>query len=226
MSEPVVEARSLVKRFSVGPETITVLSGLDLVVSAGESVAITGQSGTGKTTLLHIIGGLDKPDSGSISLGGTEISSLEEERLATFRGTYIGFVFQFHYLLKDFTAEENVVMPAYIQGMSRRKAAKRAKELLSQVGLYDRCNHYPHQLSGGERQRVALARALVNEPSVLLADEPTGNLDPDHSQEVEDLVFALPERLGNSLIVVSHDPEIAARADRHTIMAHGRLEQE
>ena len=224
MNDPVVEARSLVKRFSVGPETITVLSGLDLQVFAGESVAITGQSGTGKTTLLHIIGALDKPDLGSISLGGAEIGSLEEERLATFRGAYIGFVFQFHYLLKDFTAEENVVMPAYLQGMGRRKAAKRAKELLSQVGLLNRSNHYPHQLSGGERQRVALARALVNEPSVLLADEPTGNLDPDHSQEVEDLVFALPELHGNSLIVVSHDSEIAARADRHLTLSHGRLE--
>ena len=223
MSSDEVSAHKLVKRFSVGPETITVLQELDFAIGPGESVSITGPSGSGKSTLLSLIGGLDSPDSGSVWISGTEISSFSEERRAAIRGGYVGFVFQFHYLLKDFSAEENVMLPAFIRGARRRDARLRARDLLDEVGLKNRRDHFPHQLSGGERQRVALARALVNDPAVLLADEPTGNLDPGHSLEVENLIFSLSERFGKSLIVVSHDGRIATRADRHLKLVDGKL---
>ncbi len=225
MSSCAARLIGVTKRYASGPEIITVLDRLDLTVSAGESVAVTGPSGSGKTTLLNIIGGLEAPDSGSTVVAGIDLASLDEDRRAELRGRHVGFVFQFHYLLRDFTAEENVMLPAYMQGISRRRAAERARRLLAKVGLDDRRGHYPHQLSGGERQRVALARALINDPSILLADEPTGNLDPEHSLEVEDLIFAMSEDLGKSLIVASHDLRIADRADRHLVLRNGELEQ-
>ena len=217
--------RGVTKRFRSGPETLTILNELDFSAEAGSCIAITGPSGSGKTTLLNIIGGLDHPDSGTVLLSDLLISGLDEEELARVRSERIGFVFQFHYLLKDFTAAENVMLPAYMKGVKRRAAITRAKDLLGQVGLSGRIHHFPHQLSGGERQRVALARALVNEPSVLLADEPTGNLDPDHAAEVSDLIFSVRDEFGTTMIIVSHDESTAARAEKHYILEGGALKQ-
>jgi lipoprotein-releasing system ATP-binding protein len=193
---------------------IHVLRGLDLTVEAGETIAVVGPSGAGKSTLLHILGGLDLPSSGRVRLGGRELASLPDAELAALRNRYVGFVFQFHHLLRDFTAVENVMMPLRIGGVSEKSARDRAGALLEQVGLAERLHHRPSKLSGGEQQRVAVARALAVEPPVLLADEPSGNLDIDTSERLHDALFDLVRSHGTALVVVTHNPSLARRTDR------------
>jgi lipoprotein-releasing system ATP-binding protein len=217
MSDPVssgvlVRIEGIVKNYISGAETLRILRGVSFSIRRGEAVAVTGQSGSGKSTLLNILGGLDRTDSGTVTVGGTEITSLSENGLSLYRSRRIGFIFQFHYLLKDFTALENVMLPAYIAGMKKKEALEKARALLTDVRLESRLGHYPSQLSGGERQRVAVARSMVNDPDLVLADEPTGNLDPDNSAIVAELLYAGAEKLGKTLVVVTHDDKVAARA--------------
>jgi lipoprotein-releasing system ATP-binding protein len=203
---------------------IRVLRGVDLRLERGETVAIVGPSGSGKSTLLHILGGLDLPTAGTIALGGSDLADLDDLELARIRNRYVGFVFQFHHLLRDFTALENVMMPQLIAGAARAVARNRAMELLDQVGLADRSGHVPAKLSGGEQQRVATARALANEPPVLLADEPSGNLDLETSEVLHDVLFDLVRDHGTALVVVTHNAALASRTDRILRLASGVLE--
>ncbi|MDR0524239.1 MAG: ABC transporter ATP-binding protein [Spirochaetaceae bacterium] len=212
MSEVLVRALNLVKNYVSGVETLHILRGISFEVMQGTSVAVTGQSGSGKSTLLNILGGLDRCDSGSVEVAGMEITGLSENSLSGYRRDKVGFIFQFHYLLKDFTALENVMLPGYMGGMKKKTALEKARILLEDVHLSDRLQHFPSQLSGGERQRVAVARALVNNPDLILADEPTGNLDPDNSGIVAELLYANAEKWGKTLIVVTHDEKVAGRA--------------
>lgn len=223
MSELVLETRALVKRFDEGPQVLEILHGIDMQVARGEFVAIVGSSGSGKTTLLHLLGGLDTPTSGEVRICGEDISRCDEVRRGWLRNRYIGFVYQFHHLLPEFTALENVCMPLLLRNGSIAEAEKAATELLERVGLGARLQHKPAELSGGERQRVALARALVTKPAVVLADEPTGNLDNDTSQEVQALLSELNRELGISFVIVTHDPALAGKAQRLLRMDHGRL---
>lgn len=205
-----ITANNITKSFG----TLQVLRGIDLHVGRGEVVAIVGPSGAGKTTLLQILGTLDKPDSGSIIIDGTDITTLRGNRLAHFRGQNIGFVFQLHQLLPEFTAQENVMMPALVAGMSKREAAQRASELLEAVGLDSRACHKPAELSGGEKQRVAVARALVNRPAVVLADEPSGSLDSAGRLSLHSMLLDLRARYGQTFVIVTHDEGMAQMADR------------
>jgi lipoprotein-releasing system ATP-binding protein len=218
-----VRASGLTKTYQDGERRVEVLCGADLAVEPGELVAVVGPSGSGKSTLLHLLGALDRPDAGEVEIGGERLSALAGARLAGFRNRTIGFVFQFHQLLPDFTAHENVMLPGRIAGIAPRRAAGRALELLSEVGLADRLDHYPNQLSGGERQRVAICRALLLEPPLLLADEPTGNLDPASGDQVFELLVALQRRHGTTAILVTHNPEIARRSGRILRLEDGRL---
>jgi lipoprotein-releasing system ATP-binding protein len=215
-----VQVDGVVKDYVSGAETLHILRGVSLCLCRGETAAVTGRSGSGKSTLLNILGGLDHCDSGSVTVGGTELSSLSEGALASYRRRRVGFIFQFHYLLKDFTALENVMLPAYIGGMKKKEALERARTLLADLRLEDRAAHYPSQLSGGERQRVAVARSMVNDPDLVLADEPTGNLDQDNSAVVAELLYGSARKWGKTLIVVTHDEKVAARAlVRYTLEA-------
>jgi lipoprotein-releasing system ATP-binding protein len=217
-------ARNVYKRYIGGDGSeLEVLSGADLQVDRGEAVAIIGESGAGKSSLLHLLGGLDRPTSGEVLIGGTALHSLDETALSRVRNTKIGFVFQFHHLLREFTVLENVMMPQLIAGISSRAAAERAQELLSAVGLSRRLTHKPGQLSGGEQQRVAVARALANRPVVLLADEPSGNLDPSTSERLHDLLFEVCEQQRSSMVLVTHNLALAARADRVLELQTGLL---
>ena len=219
-----LEARELRKRYVGGDgSTIEVLRGVTFALERGEAVAITGASGSGKSTLLHLLGALDRPTEGEVRLGGREVSLLGEEELAEVRNRHVGFVFQFHHLLREFTALENVMMPALLAGAAHADALLRARALLAEVGLEARESHKPRQLSGGEQQRVAVARALVNEPLVLLADEPSGNLDTQTSERLHDLLFSLRRRRELSLVVVTHNADLAGRADRILRLQDGRL---
>jgi lipoprotein-releasing system ATP-binding protein len=220
-----VEVKDLTKNYVSGNETLRILKGINFEAPAGSAIAVSGQSGSGKSTFLNIIGGLDRCDSGSVKIGGMEISGLSENALSAFRQRRIGFIFQFHYLLKDFTALENVMLPAYMTGMKKKEALRKAGLLLSDVRLEDRAHHYPSQLSGGERQRVAVARALVNDPDMILADEPTGNLDPANSAMVAERLFAGAEKYGKTLIVVTHDDSVALRAPVRHILEDGALKK-
>lgn len=212
-----IEARGIRKSFG----TLEVLKGIDLQVKEHEIVAIMGASGAGKSTLLQILGTLSTPDAGSLSLDGEDVLRLKGERLAAFRGKRIGFVFQAHHLLPEFSALENVMMPALIAGVPMKAARAKAVKLLEEVGLGGRQGHKPNELSGGEQQRVAIARALVNDPAVLFADEPTGNLDSATKQEIHRLLLELRERLGQTIVIVTHDPELAALCDRTMTMRDG-----
>lgn len=203
--------------------SLEVLKGISLVINKGEVVSIVGPSGAGKTTLLQIIGTLDKPDTGSVTIDGQEITNLSSGKLADFRNKHIGFVFQFHQLLPEFSAMENVMIPALISGASRRQAKEKALSLLDMLGLSDRVNHKPAELSGGEKQRVAVARALVNDPSVVLADEPSGSLDSKNKSELHQLFFELRDRLGQTFVIVTHDESLAELTDRTIHMRDGMI---
>ena len=203
--------------------SLQVLKGITMSVDRGEIVSIVGPSGAGKTTLLQIIGTLDRPDEGRVSIDGTDTSTLRGQRLAAFRNSNIGFVFQLHRLLPEFTAKENIMLPALIGGASRREASQRADDLLSRLGLTDRARHKPAALSGGEKQRVAVARALVNSPAVVLADEPSGSLDTANKEELHRLFFRLRDELGQTFIIVTHDTTLAALTDRTITLTDGRI---
>jgi lipoprotein-releasing system ATP-binding protein len=219
-----IESRSLVKNFRSGDGSeLRVLQGVDLRVEPGETVAVVGASGAGKSTLLHLLGALDRPTSGEVLVGGEPLSHMDDTVVAGVRNRHIGFVFQFHHLLREFTALENTMMPCLIAGWTRDDAAARAGEILAAVGLGDRLQHKPWQLSGGEQQRVAVARALANEPLILLADEPSGNLDEHTSERLHDLLFEIQKRREFSMVLVTHNRELAARADRILLLKDGRL---
>ena len=220
----VLECTALTKRWREGASSLVVLSGVNLQVCRGDRVAIVGASGSGKTTLLQLLGGLDVPTSGTVSVGGRELSSLSEADRGRLRNAEIGFVYQFHHLLPEFTALENVAMPLLVRRMDIDDAAAAARELLERVGLGERLDHKPGELSGGERQRAAVARALITRPALVLADEPTGNLDRKTGATVFELMLELNRELGTSLIVVTHDPDMAARMDRILTLEDGRLE--
>lgn len=204
--------------------SLEVLKGIDLHIDKGEVVSIVGPSGAGKTTLLQIIGTLDRPDAGTITIDGIDVSKLSSKKLSDFRNQHIGFVFQFHQLLPEFTAIENIMIPAYIAGASHREAKQRAQELLEFMGLSDRASHKPNELSGGEKQRVAVARALINHPAVILADEPSGSLDSKNKEELHQLFFDLRDKFGQTFVIVTHDEQLASITDRTIHMRDGQLE--
>lgn len=202
---------------------LEVLKGVSLEVNKGEIVSIVGASGAGKTSLLHILGTLDKPDSGTVSIDGTLVNSMGEKTLSGFRNRKIGFIFQFHQLLPEFTALENICIPAYIGGSGKTEAESKAKDLLSFLGLQDRASHKPSELSGGEQQRVAVARALINDPAVIFADEPSGNLDSAHARDLHQLFFTLRQKFKQTFIIVTHNEELASMADRKLTMKDGSV---
>jgi lipoprotein-releasing system ATP-binding protein len=221
---PPLEARGLCKHYHGGDGSeLRILRGVDLRVEGGEVVAVIGASGVGKSTLLHLLGALDRPTGGEVLVGGQALAEMDQESRAKIRNLHVGFVFQFHHLLRDFSALENVALPNRIAGASEEDARERAREILDAVGLSSRRNHLPTQLSGGEQQRVAVARALVNNPLVLLADEPSGNLDGPTSRELHDLLFRLRGEQGTSMVLVTHNLELARRADRVLELRDGIL---
>jgi lipoprotein-releasing system ATP-binding protein len=222
-SPPILEAEGLVKRYPTADGALEVLSGLDLAVRAGEMVAVVGESGTGKSTLLHLLGALDRPTAGTVRYRGEDVFAQRDEALAAFRNRAVGFVFQFHHLLPEFTALENVAMPALIAGQRLAEARPRAAALLALLGLAARAEHRPSQLSGGEQQRVAVARALMNRPGLVLADEPTGNLDTRTAEILHDELRRLASTQEQAFVVVTHNPALAARADRILELRDGRL---
>ena len=215
-----IELNNITKSFG----TLQVLRGINLQISKGEVVAIVGPSGAGKTTLLQIMGTLDKPDTGKVLIKGQDVFRLSGSKLSKFRNQHIGFVFQFHQLLPEFTAIENIMIPAYIAGTSNKAARQRAEELLQFMGLMDRAHHKPNELSGGEKQRVAVARALVNQPAVILADEPSGSLDSKNKEELHQLFFDLRNQYGQTFVIVTHDEHLAHITDRTIHMRDGLLE--
>ena len=221
--DPVLECRGVVRRFDEGGSVLEVLSGVDLEVRPGERLAIIGASGSGKTTLLQIMGGLDEPTDGEVRVGGRPMAHIDETAKAALRNEHLGFVYQFHHLLPEFSAEENVAMPLMIRGVKRPAALEAAGELLGRVGLGERLTHKPGELSGGERQRAAVARALITRPALVLADEPTGNLDAGNGAQVLGLMLELNRELETSLVVVTHDHSIAAQMDRILVLEDGRL---
>ena len=214
-----IEIKGVTKSFG----SLQVLKGMDLRIEKGEIVSIVGPSGAGKTTLLQILGTLDKPDSGSVVVDGIETSTLSTNKLSEFRNTHLGFVFQFHQLLPEFTAIENIMIPAYIAGMKPKEARNRAEELLAFMGLSDRATHKPNELSGGEKQRVAVARALMNNPAVILADEPSGSLDSKNKEELHKLFFELRDKFGQTFVIVTHDETLATLTDRTIHLKDGHI---
>ena len=222
-NEPLIIVENLSKIYNTESEQLEILKNLSLTVNRGSKVVITGESGSGKSTLLNIIGALDSPSGGSVKVGDFLVSSQNEDKLTYYRSKTLGLIFQFHYLLKDFTALENVAMSALIAGVPQRKALDHAKALLCDVGLEKRANHFPSQLSGGERQRVAVARSLINDPELILADEPTGNLDPANAQAVGSLLFSLVDRYKKTLLLVTHDMKLARSGDVIYTIKNGNL---
>jgi len=223
MTDPVLDCRNVVRRFSEGASTLVVLHGVDLQIQPAECVAIIGASGSGKTTLLQILGGLDEPNEGEIFINGEAMHGIDESTKGDLRNRNVGFVYQFHHLLPEFTAEENVAMPLMIRHQRRADAIEEARELLGRVGLGERLHHKPGELSGGERQRTAVARALITRPRLVLADEPTGNLDAGNGEQVLNLMLQLNRELKTSLVIVTHDHSIAARMDRILVLEGGTL---
>ena len=216
-----IKLRNITKSFGA----LQVLKGIDIDIEKGEIVSIVGPSGAGKTTLLQIMGTLDKADTGSIEIDGVDVGRLSQSKLSRFRNQKIGFVFQFHQLLPEFTALENVMIPGFIGGMGHKEARARAEELLAFMGLSERAGHKPNELSGGEKQRVAVARALMNEPAVVMADEPSGSLDSQNKAELHQIFFDLRERFGQTFVIVTHDEELARLTDRTIHMRDGRVEE-
>jgi lipoprotein-releasing system ATP-binding protein len=225
MSHPLIEVTNLSKSYIDGTLSVDVLHSLSLNLAQGERLAIVGQSGSGKSTLLHILGALDEPSEGKVLIKGQDIHQLSAKAQGQFRNKHLGFVYQFHHLLAEFTALENVAMTLLIGGESPASARKKATDLITRVGLKDRIEHKPGELSGGERQRISLARALVNQPDCVLADEPTGNLDEQTANETYDLMLELNQSLETSFIVVTHDKQLAKRMDRTLLLTAGHLEQ-
>lgn len=222
---PVLQCRAIARRFSEGGTVLEVLSNVDLSIAPAERVAIIGASGSGKTTLLQILGGLDDPDDGEVYVGGEAMHGGNESSRGALRNRYIGFVYQFHHLLPEFTAQENVAMPLLIRRVAKTEALSQAGELLARVGLGDRLTHKPGELSGGERQRAAVARALITKPKLVLADEPTGNLDAGNGKHVLDLMLDLNRELNTSLVIVTHDHSIARQMDRILVLENKRLQE-
>ena len=223
----ILQIKDLEKTYISDSERLTILKDLNLTVEEGSKVVIVGESGSGKSTLLNIIGGIDKITAGSVLAGPDgkyDLSKLDEGEIAEYRSSFLGLIFQFHYLLKDFTALENVYMPAYIAGVPKKEAEEKAAALLQDVGVYDRRNHLPSQLSGGERQRVAVARSLINNPSLILADEPTGNLDPANAALIGDLLFSMVEKYKKTLLLVTHDLTLAQKGGNCFKIVKGKLE--
>jgi len=225
MSNIMVRTEGIEKKYFSGEETLHILRGISFEIPEAGSAAINGGSGSGKSTLLYILGGLDRCDGGKVFVAGEEITALPEKNLSVYRSKKVGFIFQFHYLLKDFNALENVMLPAYIAGMKKKEAIARAYSLLEDVRLVDRAKHYPSQLSGGERQRVAVARSVVNDPDLILADEPTGNLDPENSAMVAEMLYSGAEKWGKTLLVVTHDEKLASRAGLRFTLENGLLNE-
>lgn len=220
----IISIKELEKTYVSASEKLTVLRNLNLEVEEGSKIAIVGESGSGKSTLLNIIGGIDKPTSGSVRAGSWEVNSLSEAQIVQYRSSFIGLIFQFHYLLKDFTALENVCMPALIAGCPKKEAEEKACQLLADVGVSERMKHLPSQLSGGERQRVAAARALMNNPQIILADEPTGNLDPANAEKIGELLFSMVDKYKKTLLLVTHDKALAEKADISYRIIEGNLQ--
>ena len=224
----ILQIKDLEKTYISDSEHLTILKDLNLAVEEGSKVVIVGESGSGKSTLLNIIGGIDKITSGSVLAGPNaqyDLSKLDETEIAEYRSSFLGLIFQFHYLLKDFTALENVYMPAFIAGLPKKEAEEKAAALLQDVGVYDRRDHLPSQLSGGERQRVAVARSLINNPSLILADEPTGNLDPANAALIGDLLFSMVEKYKKTLLLVTHDLTLAQKGGNCFKIVKGKLEK-
>ena len=221
--EIVLDARQLGRIYQEGPEQVPVLDGVDLTLHQGDLTAIVGSSGSGKTTLLNLLGGLDQPTSGTVQVAGQNLANLNEREMCLLRNTHLGFIYQFHHLLPEFTALENAAMPLLVRGENPRVATKKAQDLLEKVGLAARIKHKPAQLSGGERQRVAIARALVGEPAIVLADEPTGNLDEKTAEHVQALMLELNEQLGTAFLLVTHDLDLARRCKACLSLHEGRL---
>ena len=217
-----IDIKNITKSFGA----LQVLKGIDLHIDKGEVVSIVGPSGAGKTTLLQIIGTLDRPDTGTVQVDGIDVTSLSSKRLSDFRNAHLGFVFQFHQLLPEFTAIENIMIPAYIAGKSQKAAKSRAEELLRFMGLSDRASHKPNELSGGEKQRIAVARALVNNPAVILADEPSGSLDTKNKEDLHRLFFDLRDQFGQTFVIVTHDETLAAITDRTIHLRDGLVEEQ
>lgn len=212
MKNNIIEIKDLEKTYVSKGESLTVLKDLSFSIEEGTRTAIVGSSGNGKSTLLNIISGIDTATSGFVKVGKYELSKMTEKDLCKYRSEFIGLVFQFHYLLKDFTALENIFLPAYMAGKNKKIAMEKAESLLQDIGLYERKNHLPSELSGGERQRVAVARSLINDPKIILADEPTGNLDPDNASMISDLLYGVSEKYNKTLVIVTHDIEVAKKA--------------
>lgn len=225
MSKDIVLISSLTKTFSSASEKLVIFDKLNFSIEEGKKISITGESGSGKSTFLNILGGLESADSGEIIAGSYKVHSLDEKSLTEYRSSFLGLVFQFHYLLKDFTALENVMLPALIAGRSKKEIKEKALSLLEDVKLAERKNHFSSQLSGGERQRVAVARSLINSPSLILADEPTGNLDPANAETVQNLLFSVVDKHKKTLVLVTHDQNIASMTDISYKLYKGNLEE-
>jgi lipoprotein-releasing system ATP-binding protein len=226
MSNYIIETKNLTKKYKSGTEELAVLKGINVGIKKGEIVAIVGESGSGKSTFLNMLGGLDRPSSGNIFVEGLDIANLEEEELTSVRNKSVGFVFQFHNLLLDFSAMENIMLPSLANSFDYNSAKEKALKILDSVGLLSRKDHLPSQLSGGEQQRVSVARALINSPSIILADEPTGNLDLENSENVRELLWKLAKELDITLVVVTHNSHIAGKADKVLKMDYGYLKEE
>ena len=225
MSKDIVLISGLTKTFSSASEKLVIFDKLNFSIEEGKKISITGESGSGKSTFLNILGGLESADSGEIIAGSYKVHSLDEKSLTEYRSSFLGLVFQFHYLLKDFTALENVMLPALIAGRSKKEIKEKALSLLEDVKLAERKNHFPSQLSGGERQRVAVARSLINSPALILADEPTGNLDPANAETVQNLLFSVVDKHKKTLVLVTHDQNIASMTDISYKLYKGNLEE-